>query len=51
MMLAKIGEKYVMARRVGTGRWEVRECGIVRVMRVQRVQWIGFPGSKLPVLS
>ena len=50
MRLAKIGETYVMARKLRPGWWEIRVHGITRESRVLHVMWHGFPGAKLPEL-
>jgi hypothetical protein len=48
--VARVGETYVMARMWTFGRWEVRRCGIVEVVKPRRVRWHGWPGSKLAEL-
>lgn len=50
MRLAKIGETYVMARRLRAGLWEIRVHGICHEITVTRVAWHGWPGSKIPEL-
>lgn len=48
--LARVSETYVMARPWTVGRWEVRRCGLVEVVKPQRVRWHGWPGAKLAEL-
>ena len=48
--IARLGETYVMARPWTVGRWEVRRCGIVEVVKPRRVRWHGWPGAKLAEL-
>lgn len=45
------GDCYVFARRKLNPHYEIRQAGVVRIVRVSRKWYRGFPGEKIAVLE